>query len=69
MNIWAYPVGGSNYDTFWAVAITLSDVFKVLKITFYYQDDNNLKENISLRSDGIYIRVKWDDEIIPYFIR
>lgn len=47
------------------------DVFKVLNNNFsYYQDDNNLKENISLRSDGIYIKLEnvKDDEIIPYFI-
>lgn len=50
----------------------LSDsVFEVLKNDFFHaQNDNNLEENISLRSDGIYIEVdnKNYNEIIPCFI-
>jgi hypothetical protein len=44
-----------------------NSVFEVLKNT---QDDYNLEENISLRSDGIYIEVDNEkkNEIIPYYI-
>ena len=44
-----------------------NSVFEVLKNA---QDDYNLKENISLRSDGIYIEVdnEKENEIIPYYI-
>lgn len=48
-----------------------NSVFEVLKNNFSYtQDDYNLKENISLRSDGIYIEIdnEKENEIIPCYI-
>ena len=48
-----------------------NSVFEVLKNNLSYtQDDYDLKENISLRSDGIYIEVdnEKENEIIPCYI-